>query len=208
MGFTSHDDLLNQITTNGRFLRHDYFKSISTAQVAGSWHDPSCLVGYPFADATVTNNYPGTSLTFVPTDESSTGAIPHGGNVSPLTKHIINVMATCGPAAAGAPWVLMCVDQIGYVRIQGASSVDVTSTSPRTITMTPLDSGARYANGQGCRAYFSSLVAPATGGPNLSNFTYTNSGGTTGKTIPYTVAMAATPPISSNANFTSLSFRI
>lgn len=198
MGFGSHDALINEITVNGRFLRTDVNKLISTAQVAGAWHDLGpALTGFPFGDSTATNNYAGTSLTFVATDDTSAGAIPHGGNVSTLTKHIVNVMATCGPAAAGAPWVLMCVDQLGYVRIQGASSVNVTETIGRTVTMTALGGGARYASGAGCRAYFSTLIAPATGGPNISAFQYTNSAGTPGRTMPITVSMAATPAISS-----------
>jgi hypothetical protein len=199
MGFASQDDLMNQITVNGRYLRQDINKLVATAQVAGSWHDAgTALTGFPFGDATATNNYPGTSLTFVPTDENSAGAIPHGGNVAPLTKHVINTMAVCGPAAAGAPWVLMLVDQLGYIRIQGASSADVTGTGVRTVTMTALDGSARYPRGQGCRAYVSSLIAPATGGPNLS-LTYTNSNASpqTGRTLPYTVSMAAAPAISS-----------
>lgn len=199
MGFSSADDLTNQITVNGQFLRHDYNKLIVTAQVAGAWHDLSALAGYPFADATATNNYPGTSLTYVATTDASTSpnSIWHGGNVSTATKHILNVMAMCGPAAAGAPWVLMLVDQLGYVRIQGASSADVTGTGSRTVTMTALDGTARYPNGAGSRLYISSLVAPGTGGPNISALTYTNTAGTTGRAMPYTVSMAATPAISS-----------
>lgn len=152
----------------------------------------------PFADSTATNNYPGTSLTYVATTDTSTppNAIWHGGDVSTATKHVLNVMAMCGPAAAGAPWILMLVDQLGYVRITGT---DVTGTGVRTVTMTALNSGARYPYGEGSRLYFSSLVAPATGGPNISSLVYTNSNSTpaTGKTMPYTVSMAATPPISS-----------
>jgi hypothetical protein len=195
MGFSSHDDLVNQITTNGKFLRHDTNKLIATAQVAGAWHDLGALAGYPTADATATNNYPGTSLTYVATTDTSTtpNSIYHGGNVSTATKHVLNVMAMCGPAAAGAPWILMLVDQLGYVRIQGASSADVTGTSPRTVTMTALGSGARYPYGEGSRLYFTSLVAPGGGGPNISALTYTNSNSTpaTGKSMPYTVSMAA-----------------
>jgi hypothetical protein len=200
MGFSSQDDLTTQITTNGKFLRHDYNKLIVTAQVAGSWHDLGALGGYPFADtATPGNNYAGTSLTYVATTDTSTLPSPiwHGGNVSTATKHILNVMALCGPAAAGAPWVLMLVDQLGYVRIQGASSADVTGTGLRTVTMTALNAGSRYPYGEGSRCYFSTLVAPATGGPNITSFTYTNSNSTpvTGKTMPYTVSMAATPVV-------------
>jgi hypothetical protein len=200
MGFSSHDDLVNQITTNGKFLRHDYNKLIATAQVAGAWHDLGALGGFPFADTgTPGNNYAGTSLTYVARTDASTlpSSIWHGGNVSTATKHILNVMAMCGPAAAGAPWILMLVDELGYVRIQGASSADVTGTGSRTVTMTALDGASRYPNGEGSRLYISSLVAPATGGPNISALTYTNTAGTTGRAMPYTVSMAAAPAISS-----------
>lgn len=199
MGWSSQDALIEDLTVNGQFWRADVNKAITTAQVAGGWHDMGALLGSPFADSTATNNYPGTSLTFVPTDDttSNPNGIYHGGNVSTMTKHALNVMATCGPAAAGAPWLLMLVDQLGYIRIQGASSADVTGTGLRTVTMTALGSGARYPNGIGCRAYISSLVAPATGGPNLSTFTYANSTPTSGRTCPYTVSLAATPPITS-----------
>jgi hypothetical protein len=203
MGFSSHDALINEITVNGRYTRTDINKAIVTAQVAGGWHDLGpALTGFPFGDSTATNNYAGTSLTYVATDDTSSGAIPHGGNVSALTKHVINVMATCGPSAAGAPWVLMLVDQLGYVRIQGASSVNVTETIGRTVTMTALGAGARYPYGEGTRCYFSSLVAPTGGGPNVTAFTYTNSNSTpaTGKSMPVTVSLAATPPITSIAN--------
>jgi hypothetical protein len=203
MGFSSHDALINEITVNGRYTRTDINKAIVTAQVAGSWHDLGpALTGFPFGDSTATNNYAGTSLTYVATDDTSAGAIPHGGNVSALTKHVINVMATCGPAAAGAPWVLMLVDQLGYVRIQGASSVNVTETIGRTVTMTALGAGARYPYGEGTRCYFSSLVAPGAGGPNVTAFTYTNSNSTpaTGKSMPVTVSLAATPAVTSIAN--------
>lgn len=195
MPFNSQDALLTALT-NGQQADLLYQKNIVTAQVAGAWHDLGALGGIPFADtATPGNNYAGTSLTFVPTDETSPLAMPHGGNVSTLTKHIINVMAVCGPAAAGAPWLLQLVDQLGYIRIQGASSADVTGTGLRTVTMTPFDGSSRAPNGAGVRAYISTLVAPLTGGPNISTLTYTNQAGTTGRVMPYTVSMAATPVI-------------
>lgn len=186
MGFASFDDLINQITTNGKYGRADYNKTLTPASVAGNWTDLAVLAGYPVADT-----YAGTSLTYVATDESSTGAIPHGGNVSPATKHFLNAGASVF-AAAGAPWILMCLDQLGYVPI---TSTDVTGTGLRTVTMTALNSGARYPYGEGCRAYFSTEVAPTAGGPNLTTFTYTNSNPTpaTGKTCPVTVGFMATP---------------
>lgn len=184
MGFSSIDNLVSKITTDGQTDFQITNKTTGVAGVAGTWTDPTVFNGYPAADT-----YAGTSLTYVATDESSLGAIPHGGNVSTATKHFLNAGASIF-AAAGAPWYLLCMDQVGYVPITGA---DVTGTGSRTITMTALDGGARYPNGAGLRAYFSTEVAPTAGGPNLTVFTYTDQGGATGQVSPVTVGFAATP---------------
>lgn len=190
MGFSSQDDLINEVSTNGKFDYTIRNKTISTAQVAAFWTNLGVFAGSEPASA-----YAGTSLTFVPTDDTwADGAWQHGGDVSPDTKHFLYAGANI-VAAAGAPWFLMAVDQVGYVPITGA---DVTGTTGRTITMTPIgSSGAkvdRYPNGVGLRAYFSTEVAPATGGPNMTAFGYKNVAGAS-KTCPVTVGMAATPVI-------------
>jgi hypothetical protein len=183
MGFSSQDDLLNQITVNGKYGRIDYNAVTPIAGVAGTWTDLGMCTG-----SVPVKTYAGTSLTYVPTDDTwAEGAVWHGGNVSTATKHFLNAAATVF-AAAGAPWILMCVDQLGYVPITGT---DVTSAVARTVTMTALGAGARENNGSGLRAYFSAEVAPATGGPNLTSFQYTNQAGTTGKNMTIAVGMAA-----------------
>lgn len=184
MGFSSLDNLISKISVDGQTDFQITNKTTGVAGVAGTWTDPTVFNGYPVADT-----YAGTSLTYVATDENSTGAIPHGGNVSTATKHFLNAGASIF-AAAGAPWYVMCMDQIGYVPITGT---DVTGTGSRTITMTALDGSARYPNGAGLRAYFSTEVAPTLGGPNLTAMTYTNQAGTTAKAVPVTVGFAATP---------------
>lgn len=190
MGFSGQDALINEVTTNGRFQYDVRFKTISTAQVAAFWTNLGVFAGSEPASA-----YAGTSLTFVPTDDTwADGAWQHGGDVASRTKHYLYAGANI-VAAAGAPWFLMAVDQVGYVPITGA---DVTGTSARTITMTPISNTTakvdRYPNGVGLRALFSTEVAPLTGGPNLSTFTYLNTAGAS-KTCPVTVGMAATPVI-------------
>jgi len=190
MGFTSQDNLIDDVTNLGQFQYDVRFKTISTAQVAGFWTNLGVFAGSEPASA-----YAGTSLTFVPTDDTwADGAWQHGGDVSPMTKHYLYAGANI-VAAAGAPWFLLAVDQIGYVPITGA---DVTGTGSRTITMTPIgSSGAkvdRYPNGVGLRAFFSTEVAPTAGGPNLTVFGYNNVAGTP-KTCPVTVGFAATPVI-------------
>lgn len=189
MGFSSQDDLLNQITVNGKTGNIHYNKTTAVAGVAGTWTDLGTATG-----SIPASTYAGTSLTFVATDDTwAEGAIIHGGDVSTATKHFLNASASVF-AAAGAPWILMCVDQVGYVPITGA---DVTGTGSRTITMTAISNTSakvdRWANGAGLRAYFSTEVAPTLGGPNLTAMTYTNQAGTTGRSIGVTVGFAATP---------------
>ena len=185
MGFASHDALVNAITVDGQYGRIDYQKTTPVAGVAGTWTDLGMSTG-----SVPANTYAGTSLTFVATDDTwSEGAIYHGGNVTTATKHFLNASASVF-AAAGAPWILMCVDQVGYVPI---TSTDVTGTGSRTVTMTALTSGSRWPDGKGLRAYFSTEVAPTAGGPNLTSFVYTDQDGNTGVSMGVTVGFAATP---------------
>jgi hypothetical protein len=184
-GYSSQDDLVTQITTNGKIGRIDYQKTTAVAGVAGTWTDLGTATG-----STPAHTYAGTSLTYVATDDTwNEGAPWHGGNVSTATKHALNAGAMVF-AAAGAPWILMCVDQVGYVPITGT---DVTGTGSRTITMTALNSGSRWPDGKGLRAYFMTEVAPTAGGPNLTAMTYTDQDGNTGQSIGVTVGFAATP---------------
>lgn len=190
MGFSSQDDLISSVTVDEQFQYDVRFKTISTAQVAAFWTNLGVFAGSEPASA-----YPGTSLTFVPTDDTwADGAWQHGGDVAALTKHFLYAGANI-VAAAGAPWFLLAVDQVGYVPITGT---DVTGTASRTITMTAIGSSAakvdRYPNGKGLRAFFSTEVAPTAGGPNLTAFNYKNTAGAA-KSCPVTVGFAATPVI-------------
>ena len=187
MGWTSQDALIDDVTNNGQFQYDVRFKTISTAQVAAFWTNLGVFNGSEPA-----STYAGTSLTFVATDDTwADGAWQHGGDVSTMTKHFLYAGANI-VAAAGAPWVLMAVDQVGYVPITGT---DVTGTSGRTITMTPIAATSakvdRYPNGVGLRAFFSTEVAPTAGGPNLTAFGYKDTAGAF-KTCPVTVGFAAT----------------
>lgn len=190
MGFTSQDDLISSVTVDEQFQYDVRFKTISTAQVAAFWTNLGVFAGSEPASA-----YPGTSLTFVPTDDTwADGAWQHGGDVASLTKHFLYAGANI-VAAAGAPWFLLAVDQVGYVPITGA---DVTGTTSRTITMSAISNTAakvdRYPNGKGLRAFFSTEVAPTAGGPNLTAFNYLDTAGAA-KSCPVTVGFSATPVI-------------
>lgn len=266
MGWTSQDDLINQITTNGKYLRNDNAKITSPVHTAGGWH---CLAGMNGSSGATT--YPGTDLVWSNCDEftgdgTTVFGIPNGGGVLSATKHILNVGAVM-VAAAGAPWQAKLVDLQGYYRL---STTNVTGTGSRALvnsqtftassssgllltfandfksgtkvrftTTTTLPTGLslatdywlvrvsattarvatsyanyvagtvvaytdagtgthtmtiqmpRYADGVGCEAFFVVQTAPATGGPNLSASSYTNTAGTASRAFQGSPTMGA-----------------
>lgn len=182
MGFSSMDDLVNEITS-GKFQRTDWNK-ITTAGItyaAGRWYDFSPLAGTPIANA-----WAGTSLAWRTCDETTGNGtqifgLPNGGNVSPDTKHILNVSAVTA-VATGVPAQLMLVDLQGYW-----PGISNNTTSPQTLTGTPT---LRYTNGAGCRLFW---VQTATAGATAQNIavSYSNTVPTSGRSLPVTVAQTA-----------------
>jgi hypothetical protein len=129
MGWTSVDDMVNQISVNGKYLRRDGSKINNPASTAGGWHNTMHNGGYPNATTAV-----GTTLLWTNCDEFSgngtiINGIQHGGPVLPATKHVLNVGANI-VAAAGAPFQLKLVDLQGYYYLNAADSI---STSSRTL---------------------------------------------------------------------------
>lgn len=187
MGFSSMDDLVNEVTSNSKFLRTDFNKQTGTsAFTAGRWYDWSNTVGYPVANA-----FAGTSLTWTSCNESTGNGtqifgLPNGGNVSPDTKHLVNVSAITS-IATGVPSQLMLVDLQGYW-----PGISNNTTSAQTLTGTPT---LRYTNGAGCRLYYVATAAIGATAQNIS-LSYTNQSGTTGRTLPTTVSMVASTIIS------------
>jgi hypothetical protein len=188
MSFTSMDDLYSEIT-NGKFNRADWNKITGgAAYTAGRWYDLSPLNGTPVANA-----WAGTALNWRTCDETTGNGtqifgIPHGGNVTPDTKHGLNVGAMSAVATA-VPGVLMLVDMQGYY-----PGINMNVGTAQTLVGSPT---LRYTDGVGVRPY---LVVTATTGATAHNLSlsYTNSAGTAGRALPVTVsatASAITPHI-------------
>jgi hypothetical protein len=182
MGFSSMDDLVNEVTTNSKFNRVDFNKITgATAYAAGRWHDWSSNNGFPVANA-----FAGTALAWRTCNETTGNGtqifgLPHGGNVSPDTKHLVNVAAITS-VSTGVPSQLMLVDLQGYW-----PGISNNTTSAQTLTGTP---SLRYANGAGCRLYYVATTAAGATAQNIA-LSYTNQSGTTGRTLPVTVSMTA-----------------
>lgn len=186
MGFSSMDDLINEMTTNGQFKRIDWNKNFlpTTAAAAGEWH---CLfrgAGNPGADSIMNT---GTNLAFQALTDTTANAtgIQHGGNVSPATKHIVNASAFTA-AATVAPGILMLVDLLGFYRVTSVTTTTAQTTN-NTVTL------PRYTNGEGVQAFFYNSNSTALGAatPNLS-IGYTNSAGTASRATPTTLPIGKT----------------
>lgn len=184
MGFTSQDDLINQVTENAKTDSVFYSKTLPAAGTAGAWTDLADAAGIPVA-----NTYGASDLTFTDMTETfSEGALYHGGDVSTATKHFLNA-GVSAVAAAGAPWYLMCVDAVGYVKLSGTN---VSTNGTKTVTMTALGGGARYPNGEGLRMFMSAQGAALGANAPTCIVNYLDTGGNPGATTTFTSTASAT----------------
>jgi hypothetical protein len=186
MGFSSMDNLIEKVSTDGQFARLDWNKSFlpTTPAVAGEWHCLAKGVGNP-STGSIYNT--GTNLAFQATSDTTTnsGGLLHGGNVSPATKHILNVSAFSA-AATTAPCILMLVDLLGFYRVTSVTTITA-QTTDNTVTL------PRYTSGAGVQAFMWNTNTTALGAatPNLS-IGYTNSAGTAGRATPTTLPVGKT----------------
>jgi hypothetical protein len=185
-GFTSQDDLVNQLSVNGKAYRNDWQKSTfgTTAQAAGLWYSLFRGGGNPAADTILGT---GTNLAFQALTDATANAtgIYHGGNVgggSPW-KHLLNAAAQTA-AATTAPCVLMLVDLLGFYPI-----TTVTTTGDQALNNTV--TLPRYTNGAGVQAFLTPSTVMGAGTPSL-RLTYTDSGGTAGNLTPATLPLCNT----------------
>jgi hypothetical protein len=133
-GFTSQDDLINQISTNGKFWRTDWNKQTATAGtvVVNTW---SCLAGGAGNPPANTAFGSGTTNVWKPMYDRSTngGGMWHGGDVNSTAtgyKVILNASAFSA-AATTMPSVFMLVDLLGYATMTNAQ---IGSTGTKTFT--------------------------------------------------------------------------
>lgn len=186
MSFSSMDDLISEMAA-GKTNRFEWNKVTGAGTyTAGRWYDFSSVGGSPIANA-----WAGTALTWRTCDEATGNGtqifgIPHFGNVSADTKHIINIMATTA-VATGVPGQLMLVDLQGYW-----PSISTNSAGAQTLSGTP---SLRYTGGAGCRLFFVTTTAAGATAHNMS-ISYTNQDGTGSRAFPATVGMTASAIVS------------
>ena len=187
MGFTSQDDLINQITSNGKADTCIMQKTLAAAGMAGAWQLLAPHVGWPQASV-----FTGTDLNWVDTDDTwAEGIIHHGGDVSPATKHFLSAGASV-VAAAGAPWFLMAIDLVGFVPL---TTTNVSTTGTKAVTMTAISNTTakrdRYPNGVGLRAFVAADTAMGANAPTCI-VNYLDQGGAAGATTSFTSTASMT----------------
>lgn len=134
-GFTSLDDLLNEMTVNGKFRRADWNKLTHAAgvQAAGTWYALAHATGNPGA---MTLGAVGTNLAWHNASDRSAGAIYHGGDVLPDIKSILNASAFSA-AATTMPAIFMLVDLLGWYPITSTTTTgNQALINSRTFTAT------------------------------------------------------------------------
>jgi len=134
-GMTSLDDLINEMTVNGKFNRIDWNKlthAVGT-QAAGTWYALGHATGNPGAG---TLGVVGTNLAWHALCDRNAGAMWHGGDVDPDFKSILNASAFSA-AAATMPAIFMLVDMLGFYPVSTVTTTgDQALINSRTFTAT------------------------------------------------------------------------
>lgn len=160
MGFASVDAIVASLT-GGKSWKSTWQKLTvnAAASAAGRWHEFFMATGVPPA-----LNLGSTAGAFVAaSDVIATGAVNHGGNVSPQTKHLSSVMVMT-PTTTMCPAVAILVDLLGFYP---GLSVNSPTALNNAVTI------PRYTNGIGVEAFGAVQVFHGSTAPNIS-LTYTS----------------------------------
>jgi len=175
MTFSTLDELIKRSTSGFSYRSNfQYFSQSSLTAYTG-------LDFFACLGSSTPSTFSGANLTWQACNSNTPGSIHNGGNVSPATKHIVNI-SIIPPTNSRGTFIL--VDVQGYW-----PGINVNSTSTQNLTGTP-GSNLRYTNGIGCQLY---VVCTGTAtGATASNvsISYTNQAGTTGRSLGKTVGVS------------------
>lgn len=181
-GFTSVDDLINNVTTNGKLKQSFWFKSnFSTALLTNHWLHYYVLGGWPAG-----GTFSGTALTARAHDDTDPGAIMHGGNVSTATKHIISGWVRSNSVAS--------VDAYTFVVYDMVITYDNCVMSSASQPMVNVTTAGRYIGGSDPGLQIMGCQSNAwTANTSYTNIKYTNIASTAGQLV-------ATPSLTTPVN--------
>jgi hypothetical protein len=141
-GFSSYDDMINKMVTNGQSLEWHFTKTGTAMQGAGFWHRTWIAAGSPVAAAAEPAATPGAALT-------SNANCMNWANQSPSIKTLL----TFG-AVATNNCTLMLFDRLSHV-----GALSSASTGSKTVSSSAL---GRYTGGTGVQAWLECTTASTT----------------------------------------------
>lgn len=167
-GFASYDDLINEMTVNGKSRTWRFSKLGTGPEQAGQMHTFWKASGMPGAGSNPAST-PGVAYD---SDDGSpvAGSMYFADATGGDTKHLISISAT---ATVGC--TLLLID-----RLTGVGSVDTATTGNKTINSAAL---TRYTDGIGVQPYLE-LTTASTTAATLSVNSYTDTDNNTGQAGP------------------------
>lgn len=161
-GFVSYDDIIQELTVNGKVFEWHFMKVGSAPEAAGVWHSLWTAVGSPGVGAAPATT-PGTAY------NDAAGSM-NWTAVSPDQKHLLTFGAT-----ATQNCTLMLYD-----RLVGVSGISTASTGAKTVNSTTLP---RYSgtDAKDVQCWLEVTTATTTTAPVVNLNQYTNEAGTTGR---------------------------
>lgn len=186
MGFSSLSDLISELTasTPKRHMRPILKIRPNTAGVAATWESLWAMAGDPQA-----GDLTGTALNAIQCNDSTVGAVYHGGNVSADTKHLTKLgFMTIGTAVA--PGYVILYDRLLYYPQINAS----VNTNQALVNGVGLP---RYTDGKGVRMWIEVTTAfgVTTGVLTYGSSGYTNTADVTGRQHGVTVNTTASSAV-------------
>lgn len=160
-GFLNYDDLILEITTNGKLYERNGFKNVITPEAAGVWHSLWRETGMPGAGADPATT-PGTA------HDDTAGSIFFPDQASDQKRLIA---AALNLTIAGSIMI--------YDRLVSVSGLSLASTGNKTVSSAALP---RYTDGIGVQAWLEVTTATATTAPIVTLNSYTDNDGNTGQT--------------------------
>jgi hypothetical protein len=192
MGFSSYDDMINEMTVNGKQDTFNFYKAYPATVTAGVWSSLWKTAGVPGAGVDVAGAV-----------ASGTANSQNGGmlfsNVSTDTRHLVTFGGVCTQNCT-----LMIYDRLVVV-----TAVSLTTTGSKAISTAALP---RYTgtDAASVQAWLEMTTAGTTTAMQVHLLSYTSSQGNAGLSAgSYTAPVAATPlasllgplpPASSSAN--------
>lgn len=164
-GFTSRDDIINELTTNGKADLWNFYKVSSAPEAAGVWHSFWTGVGNPGAGSAPATT-PGTAY-------AADATLVNGAMSFPDRSTDQRYLLSFGAAATQNCTLML------YDRLAGVSGISLASTGSKTVNSSALD---RYSGAAATlnEVWLEVTTAGTTTAPIVNLNSYTSSDGSTG----------------------------